>query len=151
MALPVQIEEVAPQPIAVVKRRAPQSELPRAVPEACGAAWAYFRKIGFKQAGRNVAVYYDSGITFEAGAEVTPPFAEGDGVYMSATPGGLVAHATHRGPYRGLHAAHVAIREWCNANGRPCDGINWEVYGHWTEDESAQVTDVYYLLRAAGT
>ncbi len=149
----VVVEKVEPTPIAVVRKRAPQSQLTKAVPEACGAAWNYFRKVGFKDAGRNVAVYYDDAITFEAGAEVTPPFTGGDGVYLSATPGGLAARATHRGSYRGsyrgLHEAHMAIRRWCEANGHPCNGINWEVYGHWTEDESALVTDVYYLLRSA--
>lgn len=149
MLPPVQLEQVKPQPIAVVKRRAPQSELTKAVPDACGAAWTYFRKIGFKRTGRNVAVYYDNGITFEAGAEVTPPFEGGDGVYLSATPAGLAAHAVHRGPYRGLHEAHMAIRRWCDANGHASNGINWEVYSHWTEDESALVTDVYYLLKPA--
>jgi effector-binding domain-containing protein len=149
MLPPVQLEQVEPRPIAVVKRRAPQSELTRAVPEACGAAWIHFRKVGFKRTGRNVAVYYDNAITFEAGAEVTPPFEGGDGVYLSATPAGLAAHAVHRGPYRGLHEAHMAIRRWCETNGQPSNGINWEVYGHWTEDESSLVTDVYYLLRPA--
>jgi effector-binding domain-containing protein len=52
----------------------------------------------------------------------------------------------HIGSYSRLGAAHDAIVKYCEANGRKMTGVNWEVYGHWTDDESKLRTDVYYLL-----
>jgi hypothetical protein len=35
---------------------------------------------------------------------------------------------------------------WCRTHGRRVAGPSWEIYGHWTEDESRLRTDVYHLL-----
>ena len=148
MAIAVDVGPVKAVPVAIVRRRARPEELSRVVPAACGTVWNFVRASGFKRAGRNVAIYLDGAINLEAGVEVEPPF-EGDGeVVLSATPEGIVAHATHIGSYANLGRAHEAIREWSRATGRSFAGPNWEIYGHWTDDVTKLRTDVYYLVEA---
>jgi effector-binding domain-containing protein len=142
----VRIENVDSQPLAVVRRQARLGELKVVVPEACGVVWKAVRAMKLEGVGRHVAVYLDEVINLEVGVEVAKPFEARGDVIPSETPGGWVAAVRHFGPYARLHQAHEAIRAWCLAQGREVAGPNWEVYGHWTEDEAKLRTDVYYLL-----
>lgn len=148
-ALLVEIHDVAPRSLAVLRRQVPASELPRVVPECCGRVWKTLQAQGIK-GGRNVAVYWDGAIRLEAGVEVAGPFTEQDGVVRSATPGGRVAVVTHLGPYASLGRAHAAVREWAKTSGHPLAGPNWEIYGHWQDAWNANPslirTDVCYQL-----
>jgi effector-binding domain-containing protein len=145
----VQFQQLNSVPLAVIRRQARASELARVVPECCGLVWNAVRA---QQArgGRHVAIYWDGSIRLEVGVELHGPFAEQGEVVCSATPAGVVASATHFGPYGGLGAAHDAVRQWCKANNHRLAGPNWEIYGHWqdewTADPSRIRTDVYYLL-----
>jgi effector-binding domain-containing protein len=151
----VRAVRVAAEPVAVVRRRAAQRELPRVVPEACGVVWNAVKAAGVKGAGRHVAIYRGGAgglIDVEVGVEVPGPIGASGVVVDSTTPGGEAATVTHFGPYGGLGEAHRAIREWCDANGRAPAGPNWEVYGHWVaewNEEPGKIrTDVFYLLRS---
>ncbi|MEO8480948.1 MAG: GyrI-like domain-containing protein [Acidobacteriota bacterium] len=145
----VRIQQLASVPLAVIRREVAAAELARVVPECCGVVWNVVRAQRGK-AGRHVAIYWDDRIRLEVGVELDGPFAEDDGVVRSATPAGAVASTTYFGPYRGLGAAHDAVRRWCEANNQRLAGPNWEVYGHWESewdaDPSKIRTDVYYLL-----
>ena len=145
----VQVERLDSIPLAVVRRQARQSELPRLVPELCGLVWNVLRAQQIK-GGRHVAVYWDGSIRLEVGVELSVPFVEQDGVVRSATPAGMVAWVTHLGPYGRLGAAHEAIRQWCKSENHRFAGPQWEIYGHWLKawdaDPSQIRTDVFYLL-----
>lgn len=148
----VRLEQLAGLPLAVVRRLATPEELSRVVPDACGAVWGALRSHGIAGAGRHVAVYLDDQIRLEVGVELDAPFAGCGEVVASATPAGLVATTTHRGPYNLLHEAHGAIHRWCRAHGHTPAGPRWEIYGHWDAgwdaDPSKITTDIYYLLAA---
>jgi effector-binding domain-containing protein len=145
----VQLQRLDSIPLAVIRRQAKASDLARVVPECCGLVWNVVREQQVR-AGRHVAVYWDGSITLEVGVELYGPFAEQGEVVRSATPSGVVASATHFGPYGGLGAAHDAVRRWCTANNHNLAGPSWEIYGHWQRewdaDPSQIRTDVYYLL-----
>lgn len=145
----VQLRDVDPAPVAVVRRQAQPSELAQLIPECCGLVWEALRSQRTK-AGRHVAIYWDGSIRLEVGVELAGPFTDDGEVVASATPGGRVATATHLGPYGGLGAAHDAVRQWCAAKGHRLAGPSWEVYGHWQrewdDDPSAIRTDVHYLV-----
>jgi effector-binding domain-containing protein len=132
-----------------VRRQATASDLARLVPECCGLVWNVVRA-QHTQAGRHVAIYWDSSIRLEVGVELHGPFVEQGDVVLSATPAGAVATVAYLGPYGGLSGAHRTIRLWCKANNRTLAGPNWEIYGHWQpewNDDPSQIrTDVYYLL-----
>jgi effector-binding domain-containing protein len=145
----VRLTHVAPQLTAVVRSKAPPGTLSSAVPAACGEVWDYMRAAHLPKPGRNVALYLDGQVTFEAGAEVAAPFPESPRVVCSRLPGGPVATATHFGGYTELGAAHSAILAWCRARGHALAGPSWEVYGHWTDEPALLRTDVFYLLTPA--
>jgi effector-binding domain-containing protein len=151
----VRIEQATPRPLAVVRRRAAQSDLSRVVPEACGVVWNAVKARGLAGAGRHVAIYLNGEIDVEVGVEMPAPFAGGGDLVCSATPAGPVATTVHFGPYNRLCDAHQAIRDWCAAHGHTFAGPNWEIYGHWEDawnnDPSLIRTDVFYLLKADGS
>jgi effector-binding domain-containing protein len=146
----IRVEQHAARPLAVVRRRAKQSDLASVVPEACGTVWNNIRAQQTSGVGRNVAVYLDDVINLEVGVELDAPFPDHGEVVGSTTPSGTVATTTHYGPYGQLHQAHEAIHRWCAASGHKLAGPSWEVYGHWknewNNDPSKIVTDVFYLL-----
>jgi effector-binding domain-containing protein len=150
----VHLEQYPGQPLAVVRRRAARHELSQVVPEACGIVWNVIRAEQVPGAGRHVAVYLDNAINLEVGVELEVPFAGNGEVVGSTTPPGLVATATHYGPYGKLHEAHEAIQEWCEHNGHQRAGPCWEIYGHWQDEWNSDpdkiCTDVIYLLVADG-
>ncbi|MCC7084724.1 MAG: GyrI-like domain-containing protein [Pirellulales bacterium] len=151
MEYEIRLEQQDYCPLAVVRRRAKQLELPKVVPEACGAVWSVIRADQVAGAGRHVAIYFDCAINLEVGVELTAPFVGQGEVIGSSLPTGPVAATTHYGPYGGLYKAHEAIQQWCAANGRALGGPSWEVYAHWEDewnkDPGKIRTDVYYLLR----
>ena len=113
--------------------------------ELLGKAWVFVKRSGIKTDGQSLAIYRHQGI--DAGARLVERFEDVEGISCVATPTGLAATAVHMGPYERLGGAHTAIRDWCRANGREIEGVNWEVYGHWDADPARQRTDVFYLLR----
>lgn len=151
-ATEVRTLEVAPRRLAVVRRRSARESLPRVIPEACGVVWDFVRRHAVPHTGLNVVVYRDcstADFRIECGVEVTQPFAVEAEVVAATTPAGLVATATHFGPYARLAETHRRIQQWCAAHDGRLEGQSWEVYGHWTDDAARLRTDVFYLLRGA--
>ena len=148
----VRLERLGSRPLAVVRRRARARELSRVVPEGCGTVWDVVRAQRIAGAGRHVAVYLDGEINLEVGVELEAPFAGHGDIVGSSTPAGLVATATHYGPYGRLGEAHEGIRSWCRENGHSLAGPSWEVYGHWQDEWNADPsrirTDIFYLIAA---
>ncbi len=148
----VQLEAIASVPVAVIRRQARQAELPRLVPELCGAVWNAL-KAQQARGGRQIAIYWDASMRIEVGAELLGPFTDAGDVVRSATPAGLVASTTHLGPYSGLMAANLAIKEFCRANHHRLAGPSWEIYGHWQPEWNAKPalirTDVFWLVSEA--
>jgi effector-binding domain-containing protein len=145
----VELQRLESVPLAVIRRQATASELARVVPECCGLVWNVVRAQQ-AQAGRHVAIYWDASIRLEVGVELQGPFTEHGEVVRSATPAGMVALATHFGPYGGLGAAHDAVHQWSRVNHHRLAGPKWEIYGHWQPewhtDPSRIRTDVCYLV-----
>ena len=143
----VQLQQLPPHPVAVIRRTVRHADLSRVVPECCGLVWTAL-KTQQVQAGRNVAIYWDGAIRLEVGVELLGPFTEAGEVVRSATPGGAVASVTHFGPYGSLGVAHATILDWCKRHGHRLAGPSWEIYGHWqgswSTDPSQIRTDVFY-------
>ena len=146
----VRIEQVESRETAVVRRRASLEELTQVVPRACGEVWEFLRSFAHTRTGRNLALYLDDEFHLEVGVEVFEPINSNEQVVSSSTPAGTVATALHTGPYHRLPEAHRAIRLWCEEQGIPLAGPNWELYGPWKNDPTELRTDVYYLLSPSG-
>jgi effector-binding domain-containing protein len=143
----VRTERVAPQLTGVVRVQASQSQLPTVAPQLCGEVWNFFSCSGLPRPGRHLALYLDCALNIEVGVEVLQPFTSNQRVVCSSTPAGLVATTAHFGPYSRLGDAHHAVQKWCSDHSYTPAGPSWEVYGHWTDDESQLRTDVFWLLQ----
>ena len=153
----VQIEQLPPRPIAVIRARARFDELSSVVPRLCGEAWEAVKAHPEVQVpgALMLAIYHPlptddpnaaNEIDIAVGVEVSGSFEDAGSLSYSTTPEGNTAHTTHLGPYQKLGDAHAAVKRYCEENGHKITGVRWEVYGHWTEDESRLQTDVFYSL-----
>jgi effector-binding domain-containing protein len=144
----------APRTIAAVHARVPTGEVPNTFGRYLDQVYAAARAGAVHLDGQNVFVYHcvpdqPGELDVAFGVGVTAPFAASGAVEPTPLPVGEAASTTHWGSYAKLRAAHEAIFEWCRAHGRRRAGPSWEVYGHWTEDETRLRTDVFYLLEPA--
>lgn len=150
MSYKARLVHAAPTPLLVVHRRAQISQFSKVIPDGCGVVWNFIKATNITPRGRNVAVYRPTNtpeFALEIGVEVGAGAAGGGEVALSSTPSGEAVTAAHIGPYSMLKNAHAAVQAWCAANNRQIAGPSWEVYGHWTDDESKLRTDVFYLLK----
>ena len=141
----------APRTIAAVHAHLPIGTVPSAFRRYLDQVYAAARAGTVKLDGQNVFLYHGvperpSDVHVAFGVGVTTPFSAVGAVEPTLLPVGEVATTTHWGSYATLGAAHSAIVEWCRVHGRQRAGTSWEVYGHWTEDESRLRTDIFYLL-----
>lgn len=152
----VSVRPAVPRPLAAVHARLPIRDVP-------GTFWQYLNQVyaagktgALRLDGQNVFLYRDGDGLGDAevafGVGVKNAFEKVGNVQPTLLPAGTVATTTHWGNYAGLGDAHAAVIEWCKEHGfrRAKGHPRWEVYGHWTDDESKLRTDVFYLLESAG-
>jgi effector-binding domain-containing protein len=148
MASEISIRQVQEQAIAVIRDRIPIAEIGLRIRPIYDRLYAKVSEL--PPTLHNVIVYRGGEhqvFDVEVGVQVSAPFADFGEVICSRTPAGTVATSIHLGRYASLPATHEAIGAWCERNGRIPAGVNWEVYGDWTEDEAKLRTDVFWLLR----
>src|SRR5262249_12802594 len=135
--------------IAAIRDRATHSDLPQKIMRHVGTLLVYLKRTATKF-GRCVVVYNGcereaSAFTIDVGWEVDPTFAgDGSTIVPISTPAGLVATATHIGPYDRMGEAHDEVHEWCHRTHHRLAGPSWEVYDHPREGQPPR-TDVFYL------
>jgi effector-binding domain-containing protein len=157
MTYAVEIQDVAPQPLAAVRLTTRRAELATAIRGSLDKVYALLRGRGVEGLGHNVVVYRkssgwtpDDTLDIEVGVQTQQPILpEGDVVALH-TPSGRVATATHWGRYDKLGDAARALHAWIAANGLAYGGVDWEVYGDWDDDWSKVRTDVFFKLEEAG-
>lgn len=147
----VSLEQAAPRTIAAVHARLATRDVPRSFGRYLDQVYAAARAGSVQLDGQNIFVYRhvhdrtdEADVAFGVGIKAA--FEPVGNVQPTVVPGGPVAVTTHRGSYARLGAAHLAVIEWCRARGHRLAGARWEVYGHWTEDESELRTTVYYMV-----
>src|SRR4051812_36585541 len=137
--------EVAERPTAVIPATTTWAEFP-------GLWKALLDEVYTVVDGKtNVMLYRDDVPRVEVGVLAPPGFVAQGRVIASALPAGRVAHAVHRGPFTGLHAAHAAVLDWSAEHGRVLSGVRWEVYGHHHPDPAQLTTDVFWALSTGST
>ncbi|HMC56595.1 MAG TPA: GyrI-like domain-containing protein [Gemmatimonadaceae bacterium] len=149
MTYSVSVQRTELRTIAAVHARVRPGEVPRVFKRYLDQVYAARTQLPLD--GQNVFIYRRAAdsddIEAAFGVGVTEAVFEPIGaVRPLQLPSGNVATTAHFGSYAGLGAAHSAVTEWCKTHGHRLVGTSWEVYGHWTEDESKLRTDVFYLL-----
>ena len=151
----VWVEDVLAAPVAAVRVRLAPQEIARSFGTSLDKVWAFLRtEPGLRTDGHNIFIYHrnhdidgDGKIENDFGVQVVRSFAGAGDVLSTTSPAGRAAVSKHTGAYARIGEAHAAVRRWCAANGHELAGVDWEVYGDWTDDEAKLETHVYYLLR----
>jgi len=120
------------QPVLFIRRKARASEIAPTLGEVLPRVFAHAQAAGIPFAGPPYARYVTMGrglMTLEGGMPIAVA-ARGEGeIEAGELPGGLVATATHVGPYETLQDTHAAIEAWIEAEGHEvAEGGPWEVY-----------------------
>ena len=145
----VEVRTVAAVFVAVISETATLAELPKKIPVLLSKVYEALEAAAVPHLGMNIVMYrhdIEQKYLVEAGVRVTAAYTGGGSVRASQTPKGRVAAATHWGGPVGLAEAHRQVREWCKTRGHALTGVNWEVYGHWSDDPGERRTDIYYQL-----
>src|SRR5690606_34615313 len=106
----VEVREVAPHPLAVIRERAMRQTLGSRI--SGSPVWNLVRERGLANGGHNVVVYRNMDkreFDLEIGIDVDAPFESDATLISTTTPGGLVATTRHVGPYSTMSKAHAAI------------------------------------------
>ena len=137
MEYSVSKQELAAQPVLVVRRRVRRDEIAATIAAELPKVFLHAQQRGIAIAGYPITRYRDSSVglvTLETGMRVTAHSGEwtadeGAGDVLAETlPGGPAAVTIHSGPYDQLHAAYPALEEWIIANGFHPAGDPWEAY-----------------------
>lgn len=146
----VEIVDVKSIVLALTETRVKQSEIPARIRGMFDIVYAWLRSSEVEQTGHNYAIYDQFGRTdmrMRVGFPVSNRFQDSDRVVCAELPAGRAVHTIHSGPYHQMHDAHTRLNEWCDQHAIVANGMSWEVYGDWHEDESKLETDIYVLIR----
>lgn len=149
MPAEIQIIEVKPRPLAVVRVTTLPSKWPREFMHSLNKVYAAVKAGHVTQSGHNVMVYRpreDGQVDIECGIETAQKFEPAGEVVYSQTPSGKAVTIAHLGPYQELGRSHGAVAEWSRRNGHGLTGICWEIYGDWEEDSAKLRTDIFHLM-----
>jgi AraC family transcriptional regulator len=130
-------QELAAQPVLVVRRRVPRTEIAATIGAELPKVFLDAQRRGLAIAGYPITRYLETSlgmVKLETGMRVTAHpdewtvgGSEGD-VLAESLPGGPTAVTIHAGPYDQLQAAYVALEEWIMTNGFRPNGAPWEAY-----------------------
>jgi AraC family transcriptional regulator len=130
-------QELAAQPVLIVRRRVPRTEIAATIGAEVPKVFLEAQRRGIGITGYPITRYLETSVgmvTLETGMRVmarpeewTIGGSEGD-VLAEMLPGGPAAVTIHAGPYEQLLAAYAALEEWISANGVRASGAPWEAY-----------------------
>ena len=130
-------QELAAQPVLVVRRRVRRAEIAATIGATLPNVFLHAQQRGLAIAGYPITRYLETSVglaTFETGMRVIADgrewtTADGEGDVLADTlPAGPAAVTIHSGPYDQLPSAYAALEEWIAANGLQPAGAPWEAY-----------------------
>jgi AraC family transcriptional regulator len=137
MEYSVSKNELAAQPVLVVRRRVRRDEIAATIGTSLPKVFLHAQQNGLAIADFPITRYLETSVgfvTLETGMRVTAhsgkwTAGEGAGDVLAETlPAGPAAVTIHSGPYDQLQAAYAALEEWIAANGFRPAGAPWEAY-----------------------
>ena len=126
----VELQELAPQPTAVIRFQIPPDQISGKLAEVLPAVYAFLAEHGIEP-GTPFSRYHSFSadeIDMEAGAPVPEPITGSGDIIAGELPGGTVATTWHVGPYDQLAAAHNALSGWFAEQKKTPNGGPWETY-----------------------
>jgi AraC family transcriptional regulator len=159
MQYEIEQKQLTAQPVLIVRRRVPRSEIALTIGSELRAVFVYAQAQGIGMTGHPITRYPEYGVgfvTLETGMRVTthpgewaPGQSDGN-VIHELLPAGPAATTIHSGPYDGLQDAYAAVEKWITDNNHKASGAPWEVYlndpGDFPDPKDWQ-TEVFWPLK----
>ncbi len=129
----IEVHELHPREVAVIRVDVPVAELPRAIGEAIGEVESRMAEAGVEMAGPPFARYLGFGpvVAAEIGCPVRRPAPHVGRVFPAQLPGGRIASILHVGPYETINDTYARLEAWLADTGATAGGPMWEVY--WSD------------------
>ena len=130
----IEVHELHPREVAVIRVEVPVSGLQGAIDEAIGEITARMAEAGVETEGPPFTRYlqFDGDhVRAEIGVPVWRPAPHVGHVYPAQLPGGRVASIVHAGPYDGISHTYERMTAWLAEMGVQATGPMWEVY--WSD------------------
>ena len=126
----VELVELEPQPVAVVKAHITVDGIPEFLGKAYTEVMGVLGAEGQQPAGPPFGRYerVDNGFLVVAGFPTRAPISAVGRVEPDILPGGLAARLLYRGDYAGIAAAYDAAQDWLSDHGYREAGQPWETY-----------------------
>jgi len=143
----VELHELAPTPVAVIRKTVAWSEIGATVGQILGEVGGYLKGIG-AEADAAFGRYDAQGdkVAIEVGFTTDKPVKGQGEIVPSELPGCEAAVCLHVGPYDTVSEAYAALTAWIKEAGREQAGAPWEVYTTPPE-EQPPVTEVVFPLK----
>lgn len=126
----VELIDLQPQPVAVLRSHVTVAQIPGFLSAAFGEVIQTLSAQGLAPAGPPFGRFIPVGDGFdvEAGFPTTGSPAPAGRVVPCELPGGLTARVTHKGGYGEVAAAYQAAAEWVAEHGYVATAPPWETY-----------------------
>jgi effector-binding domain-containing protein len=126
----VEVIDLSPQPVAVVRARVAAEGIPEFLGAAFGEVVQALGEQHRSPAGPPFARYWPTGGGFdvEAGFPADGTVAATGRVSASTLPGGPTATTVHRGSYAEVAQTYQAVADWLAAHGYEATDAPWESY-----------------------
>jgi effector-binding domain-containing protein len=114
--------------------------------------WGHIAQTGAQMAGAPLCIYHDfseSNVVLELGMPLASDVEASGDMVMDTIPAGTAAYLKYTGPYTGLQAAWMQMREHVGSLEKQPKGPCWEVYvtdPRTEPDPSKYITEIYWLV-----
>ena len=131
MKYKIELVKVRAQPVAYVRTRCAQADLPRVIGGSYGKIMQHLGRMRIQPTCAPYAAYYNldmNDLDIEMGFPVPGEVAPGEDVQFRVLPEGYQIETIYKGPYSGMIEAYTQMQEWMDREGYDVAGPVFEYY-----------------------
>lgn len=131
MEYKIELVRTHSQPVAYVRTRCAQADLPKVIGGSYGKIMQHLGKIGVQPSYAPYAAYYNldmEDLDVEMGFPVQAEVRPGGDVLYRVLPEGFQVETMYKGPYSGMIEAYSQMQAWMDKNGYEVSGPVFEYY-----------------------
>lgn len=131
MEYKIELIKAKAQPVAYVRTRCAQADLPKVIGGSYGKIMQYLGKLRVQPTCAPYAAYYNldmNDLDVEMGFPISGELAPEGDVQYRVLPEGYQIETVYKGPYSGMMGAYTQMQEWMDKNGYRVAGPVFEYY-----------------------
>lgn len=131
MEYKIQLVKAEAQPVAYIRTRCAQADLPKVIGGSYGKIMQHLGKMRVQPACAPYAAYHNldmEDLDVEMGFPIPEEVAPGGDVLFRVMPAGSQIETVYKGPYSGMMEAYSQMQAWMDKNGYEVAGPVFEYY-----------------------